>query len=379
MSGGQTQSPQAEAHIDLDAYRSNVEALTRHVGGAQVMTVVKANAYGHGTVPIARAARDAGVDWLGVATVDEALALRSSGDRGPVLCWLAAPGAAFAEAIAADVEVTASSTAQMEEIMAAAPRRPRVQLKVDTGLSRNGARGVEWSRLVERAAAEQAAGRVEITGVWSHFACADEPDHPENDAQEARFRAAVDEMVAAGLEPGLRHQSNSLAALTRASARFDLVRLGIASYGLDPAPGLSHPVDLRPVMTLRGRLAAVKRVPAGSGVSYGHTFTTGTETTLGLVPLGYGEGVPVAASNRVGAGFGGARVSQVGRVCMDQLMVDLGDRPAARGDVVTLFGPGDDGEPSALDWAEACGTIAYEIVTRIGGRVVRTYAGSQDA
>src|SRR5690606_8010217 len=149
-------------------------------------------------------------------------------------------------------------------------------------------------------------GRVEITGVWSHFACADEPDHPENDAQEARFRAAVGEMVAAGLEPGLRHLSNSPAALTRASARFDLVRLGIASYGLDPAPGLSHPVDLRPVMTLRGRLAAVKRVPAGSGVSYGHTFTTGTETTLGLVPLGYGEGVPVAASNRVGAGFGGA-------------------------------------------------------------------------
>lgn len=367
--------PQAEALIDLDAYRANIEAITRHVGDAQIMTVVKANAYGHGSIPVARAARDAGVDWLGVATVDEAVALRAAGDRGPLLCWLAAPGAAFAAAIEAGVEVTASSVDQLDEIVAAAPRRPRVQLKVDTGLSRNGARGEDWSRLVERAAAEQAAGRVEITGVWSHFACADEPEHSANDQQETVFLDAVEEMAATGLETGLRHLSNSAAALVRPSSRFDLVRLGIATYGINPAPGLEHPVPLRPVMTLRGRLAAVKRVPAGSGVSYGHTFTTDHETTLGLVPLGYGEGVPVRASNQVGAGFGGERIAQVGRVCMDQFMVDLGDRPARRGDVVTLFGPGDDGEPLAEDWAVACGTIAYEIVTQIGGRVVRTYTG----
>ncbi len=368
-------SPQAEAHVDLAAYAANVEAIRRHVQ-APVMAVVKANAYGHGSVEIARTARDVGVDWLGVATVDEAVRLRAEGDTGPLLCWLAAPGAAFAEAIAADVEVTASSVAQLDEIVRAAPSRPRVQLKVDTGLSRNGARGVEWSRLVEAAASRQRAGQVQITGVWSHFACADEPEHPANDQQETVFRAAVDEMMAAGLEPGLRHLSNSPAALTRPSARFDLVRVGIASYGINPAPGLSHPVELRPVMTLRGRLAAVKRVPAGVGVSYGHTYTTERETTLGLVPLGYGEGVPVVASNRVGAGYAGERIRQVGRVCMDQFMVDLGDRDARPGDVVSLFGPGDDGEPSAEDWAQACGTIAYEIVTRIGGRVVRTYSGN---
>jgi len=369
--------PQAEALIDLDAYRANVEAITRHVGDAQIMTVVKANAYGHGSVPVARAAREVGVDWLGVATVDEAVALRAAGDRGPLLCWLAAPGAAFAAAIEADVEVTASSVDQLDEILSVAPRRPRVQLKVDSGLSRNGARGENWSRLVEHAAAEQAAGRVEVTGVWSHFACADEPQHPANDQQEAVFIAAIEELVAAGLEPGHRHLSNSAAALVRPSSRFDLVRLGIATYGINPAPGLEHPVLLRPVMTLRGRLAAVKRVSAGSGISYGHTFTTDRETTVGLVPLGYGEGVPVRASSRVGVGFGGERLPQVGRVCMDQFMVDLGDRVAHRGDHVTLFGPGDDGEPLAEDWAVACGTIAYEIVTQIGGRVVRTYTGGQ--
>jgi len=368
-------APQAEAAIDLDAYARNIEALRRHVGDTQLMTVVKANAYGHGVDRIAPTARAAGVDWLGVATVEEAVALRALGDTGPLLCWLAAPGAPFAEAIAADVEVTASSAGQLDEIMSVAPRRPRVQLKVDTGLSRNGARGEDWSRLVEAAVAAQAAGQVEITGVWSHLACSDVPAHPANDRQEQVFRTALDEVAAAGLEPGLRHLSNSAAALTRESMRFDLVRVGIASYGIQPAPGLEHPVPLTPVMTLRGRLAAVKRVPAGSGVSYGHTYTTDRETTLGLVPLGYGEGVPVAASNRVGAGYARERVRQVGRVCMDQLMVDLGDRSARVGEVVTLFGPGDDGEPSAQDWAEACGTIGYEIVTRIGGRVVRTYSG----
>jgi len=373
-------APQAEAAIDLEAYGRNIEALRRHVGDTQLMTVVKANAYGHGVDRVAPAAREAGVDWLGVATVEEAVALRALGDTGPLLCWLAAPGAPYAEAIAADIELTASSARQLEEIVSAAPppthrHRPRVQLKVDTGLSRNGARGEDWSRLVEAAAAAQAAGRAEITGVWSHLACSDEPAHPANDRQEQVFLAALDEVAAAGLEPGLRHLSNSAAALTRESMRFDLVRVGIASYGIQPAPGLEHPVPLTPVMTLRGRLAAVKRVPAGSGVSYGHTYTTGRETTLGLVPLGYGEGVPVGVSNRIGAGYAGERIRQVGRVCMDQLMVDLGDRPAEVGDVITLFGPGGDGEPSVQDWAEACGTIGYEIVTRIGGRVVRTYTG----
>lgn len=367
--------PQAEAVIDLDAYRANVAALAACAPDAALMAVVKADAYGHGLVPVARAAREAGAPWLGVATPAEALALRAAGDTGAVLCWLGAPDEDLAAAVAAGIEVTASSVDQLDQIVAAGGR-PRTQLKVDTGLSRNGARGPDWSRLVERAAAHQRAGRVEITGVWSHLACADEPDHPANDEQERVFVAAVDEVVAAGLDPGLRHLANSPATLTRPSVHLDLVRVGIATYGVNPAPGLRHDVDLRPVMTLRGRLAAVKRVPAGAGVSYGHLFTTQRETTLGLVPLGYGEGVPVTGSGRLSAGFAGDRVPQVGRVCMDQVVVDLGDRAAARGDVVTLFGPGGDGEPTAEDWAVAAGTIGYEIVTRVGGRVVRTYRGA---
>jgi alanine racemase len=367
--------PQIEAVIDLDAFGANIAALAACAPSSLVMTVVKANAYGHGMVPMARAARASGSSWLGVATIEEALALRAAGDRGPLLCWLASPGAAFAAAVEADVEVTASSVAQLEEIIAAAPSRPRVQLKVDTGLSRNGARGTEWTALVEAASSARAAGRVDITGVWSHFACADEPEHPANDSQEAVFRAAVDEMVAAGLEPGLRHISNSAATLVRPSAHFDLVRVGIAAYGIRPDPGMTYPTRLTPVMTLRTRLAQVKRVPAGARVSYGQTWTAERETTLGLVPMGYGDGIAISASNRAQVQVGGARAPVAGRVCMDQLVVDLGDRPAERGDIATLFGPGHDGEPTAEDWAAASGTIAYEVVTRLGGRTVWTYKG----
>ncbi|MFT4188853.1 MAG: alanine racemase [Aeromicrobium sp.] len=365
--------PQIEAYVDLDAYAENLRRLGAHAPGAQLMAVVKANAYGHGLVPMARAARAAGVDWLGVATLDEALALRRAGDEGPLLCWLHAPGADFAAAAEHDVEVTASSAAQLAEIRAAA-RVPRFQLKVDTGLARNGAYGAAWPELV--AAARRAAGDgLAITGVWSHLACADEPEHPANDAQEARFREAVAELEAAGVDPGLRHLANSAALLTRPGAHFDLVRAGIASYGLPPAPSLVHDVPLRPVMTLRARLAGVKRVPAGQGVSYGHRHVTDRGTTLGLVPAGYGEGIHRAASGRASAWIHGRRVPVVGTICMDQLMVDLGDLPARAGDLITLFGPGDDGEPTAQDWAEASGTIGYEVVTGLGGRVQHVYGG----
>ncbi|MGH3457960.1 alanine racemase [Aeromicrobium sp.] len=369
--------PQAEAVIDLDAYRSNLEALAACAPGSALMAVVKANAYGHGMAECSSAAREAGADWLGVATVDEALALRSLGDNGPVLCWLASPGADFAAVIEADVEVTASSVEQLEEILAVAPSRPRVQLKVDTGLSRNGAFGQQWSKLVSAAAQAQSAGRLEHTGTWSHFACADEPRHPANAAQEKVFADAVAELEAAGLEPGLRHLSNSAATLTRPSAHLDLVRVGISSYGLAPAGRMQFDTPLRPVMTLRARLAGVKRVPAGASVSYGHRYTVDRETTLGLVPLGYAEGLPRNASNRVQAAFAGDRVRVAGTICMDQVVVDLGDRPAERGDVVTLFGPGDDGEPTAQAWADAADTITYEVVTRIGGRTERTYRGAR--
>ncbi|MEJ7634259.1 alanine racemase [Aeromicrobium sp.] len=369
-------APQAEAIIDLDSFRSNLEALRSCAPYSALMTVVKADAYGHGMLPMARAAREAGSEWLGVATIEEALAIRGSGDAGDVLCWLAAPGADFAAVIDAGVEVTASSGEQLAEILAApSSLRPRVQLKVDTGLSRNGALGKQWTELVADAAAAQSAGAAEITGVWSHFACADEPGHPANDAQESAFAEAVAELAAVGVEPALRHLSNSPATLTRPSAHLDLVRVGIAAYGIRPDPGMTYDARLTPVMTLRGRLAAVKRVAAGASVSYGHSWTAERETTLGLVPLGYGEGILRTASNRAEVGFGGRRVRQVGVICMDQFVVDLGDAPASRGDVVTVFGPGAGGEPTAEDWAVAAGTIAYEVVTRLGGRIERTYRG----
>jgi len=371
-------SPQAEALIDLDAYRANFAALGACAPDAALMAVVKADGYGHGMRQCARAAREAGVEWLGVATIDEALTLRGGGDSGAVLCWLASPGADFASAIEADIEVTASSAEQFEEILAAPTSvRPKVQLKVDTGLSRNGAWGGQWAGLVAAAAAAQSAGAVEITGVWSHFACADEPGHPSNDKQETAFRAAVEELSAAGVSPELRHLSNSAATLARPSAHFDLVRLGIASYGINPAPGLTHSTPLVPVMTLQARLASVKRVSAGTSVSYGHTWTADRETTLGLVPIGYGEGILRTASNRAEVSYDGRRAPVVGVICMDQFVVDLGDAAAKRGDLVTVFGPGlEGGEPTAEDWAGAAGTIAYEVVTRLGGRIERTYRGA---
>lgn len=366
-------APQAEAIVDLDAYRTNIETLASCAPDAALMAVVKADAYGHGMHECGRAAREAGAAWLGVATIAEALALRSGGDSGDVLCWLASPGADFTSAIDAGIEVTASSAEQLAEILAAGDR-PRVQLKVDTGLSRNGAYGEQWTALVVAAAAAQKAGKAEVSGVWSHFACADEPTHPANDEQERVFLEAVDELKAAGVTPELRHLSNSAATLTRPSAHLDLVRVGIASYGINPDRDLVHETTLLPVMTLQAQLAAVKRVGAGTSVSYGHTWTAERDTTLGLVPIGYAEGILRTASNRGQVVYGEQRAPVAGTICMDQFVVDLGDADAQRGDTVTVFGA--EG-PSADDWAVAAGTIAYEVVTRLGGRIERTFRGER--
>lgn len=373
-----TAEPQAEAIIDLDAYRGNLQALSALAPNAQSMAVVKANAYGHGITECARAARDVDTAWLGVATLAEARVLRAGGDRGQILCWLAAPGADFAEAIDSGVELTASSREQLAEILASASeQRPRIQLKVDTGLSRGGAAGAQWPQLLEAASAAHQARRAEITAVWSHLACADDPPNAANDAQEAAFREAVADAHAAGLDEVQVHLANSAATLTRPSAHFDLVRIGIATYGLTPVIGLEFECRLTPVMTLRGRLAAVKQVPADTGVSYGHRYVTDTETTLGLVPLGYGEGILRSASNRAHVHVDGERAPVAGTICMDQFVVDLGSRSASVGDEVIVFGQGRSGEPTAEDWAVAAGTITYEIVTRLGGRITRTYRGER--
>ena len=377
----------AEIVVDLAAIRHNVRRLREVVAGpdapALMMTVVKADGYGHGMLPAARAAREAGADWLGVATIDEAVALREGGDTGPVLCWLGVPGEDYAAAIERVIDVTAYSLAELEEVESAARAlgaTARVQFKVDTGLSRGGCAFADWPTLAGAARRAEETGHVRVTGVWSHFACSDDPAHPANDEQEAFFREALVIADDAGLRPEVRHLANSAAAILRPGARFDLVRCGIASYGLDPAPGQAGTADLGlvPAMTVRSRLAMVKRIPAGASVSYGHTWTAERDTTVALVPAGYGEGVPRAAGNRADVAVGGKRRPIRGVVCMDQFVDDLGDDTAAPGDDVVLFGTGAAGDPTATDWAAAVGTINYEIVTRIGGRFTRRIVDSEE-
>lgn len=371
----------AELVVDLAAIRHNVRTLRELVAPAQMMTVVKANGYGHGMLPVARAAREAGADWLGVATVDEALALRAAGDTGRVLCWLTVPEDRWFEAIVEDVDVTAYTQQELGEIVRfarAAGRAARVQLKVDSGLSRGGATADEWAGLVSAAARAQDGGAIEVTGIWSHFACSDEPEHPANARQEGAFREALDKAEAAGLRPQTRHLANSAAAILRPSSRFDVVRCGIASYGLDPAPGVTPELGLVPAMTARATLALSKRIHAGDAVSYGHTWTAAQDTTVGLVPVGYGDGVPRHAGNVAEAWVAGRRRPVRGRICMDQFVVDLDGDDVPAGAEVVLFGTGADGGPTAQDWAEACGTINYEIVTRIGGRMAHRYVDGED-
>ena len=375
-----------EIVVDLAAIRHNVRTLRQLVAPAAMLTVVKADGYGHGLLETGRAAREGGATWLGVATVSEALALRDAGDTGPLLCWLTLPADAedgsLDRAVAAGVEVTAYTPGRLDDLVAAGRRAgevPRVQLKVDTGLSRGGATMADWPALVGAAAAHERAGAVRITGVWSHFACSDEPEHPANDLQERRYLAAVAVAEQAGLRPEVRHLANSAAAILRPGSRFDLVRCGLACYGLDPAPGVTPDIGLRPAMTVRTPLALAKAIAAGEGVSYGHTWVADSDTTVGLVPVGYGDGVPRHGSNVLEVAIDGVRRPVRGRVCMDQVVVDLGGDLPEPGTPVTLFGPGDHGGPTAQEWAEACGTISYEIVTRIGGRLARRYVDTEDA
>lgn len=368
----------ARAEIDLGALRANVRALRARAEGAHLMAVVKSDAYGHGAVPCARAALEAGATWLGTATPEEALALRAAGLPGRIMCWLWVPGGPWRQAIEADLDVAVSGMWALREVTEAAReagRTARVQLKADTGLGRNGCQPEDWPELVGAALQAQAAGLIEVTGLWSHFACADEPGHPSIAAQLTRFREMVAYAEERGVEPEVRHIANSPATLTLPETHFDLVRTGIAMYGISPSPELGTPADfgLRPVMTLSASLALVKRVPGGHGVSYGHHYVTPGETTLGLVPLGYADGIPRHASGGGPVLIDGKLRTVAGRVAMDQFVVDLGGDEPRPGTRAVLFGPGDQGEPTAEDWAQVCGTIAYEIVTRIGTRVPRVH------
>src|SRR6266702_390200 len=308
---------QSEAVVDLAAIRSNVARMARHVGNAEVMAVVKSDGYGHGALETAAAALAGGATWLGVGHVEEAVALRSAGFTAPVLCLLAA-------------------------------------------------------------LAEQAAGRCEVVGIWSHLACADIPGHPSVDAQLAAFRDALAQAERAGARPLVRHLANTAALLTRPDTWYDLVRPGGGVTGLCTLPG-GPPGWLRPAMTVRTHLLQVKRVAQGTGVSYGHRYVTGTETTLGLIALGYHEGIPRAAANTAPVLVGGRRLTIAGTVCMNQCVLDAGDMDIEAGDEVVLFGPGDHGEPTAQGWADLLGTLSYDIVTRFTAKIPRSYSGVTEA
>lgn len=374
----------ATAYVDLGAIEANVRAVQARAPGSALMMVVKADAYGHGLLPVARAARRAGAGWLGVAQLPEAISLRDNGVDGRVLAWLAVPGADFAGCLERDIDLGVSAPWALAEIAAAARhtgRTARVHLKVDSGLGRAGAYAAGFTDLLDAVVRAAREGTVQVVGVWSHLACADEPGHPSIRLQQAVFEAAVAEAERAGCSLEVRHLANSAATLTDPSLHYDLVRVGIAGYGLSPGPGVGDHTayGLTPAMTLVARLSLVKDVPEGQGVSYGHSYTTPRATRLGLVPVGYGDGIPRNASNVGPLAVAGQRHRIAGRVCMDQVVVDLGpDSQAQAGDEVVIFGTGAAGEPTANEWAVSTGTISYEIVTRLGPRVERVYVGAQE-
>jgi alanine racemase len=342
------------------------------------MAVVKADGYGHGMLPCARAALEAGAQWLGAAKPAEALELRAAGIDVPILTWLAGPGDDLTPAVASSIDLSAGAPWMLDKLQAAAMeagRPARVHLNVDTGLHREGATAADWPMLLDAALKGVADGTLEIIGIWSHFALADDPGHPTVLAQLTHYREALEVAERAGVRPQVRHLANSAATLATPEAHFDLVRPGVSIYGLSPGPLVGRPADLGlvPAMTLTAEIALTKRVPAGSGVSYGHRYHTSSESTLALVPLGYADGVPRHATNLCEVLLAGRRRRIAGTVCMDQFVVDFADEPVAPGDEVVLFGPGDQGEPTAQEWGEALGTISYDLVTGIGARVPRSY------
>ncbi|RKR90654.1 alanine racemase [Micromonospora pisi] len=415
----------AEAVIDLTAIADNVRTISA-VARTGLMAVVKADGFGHGAAPVARAALAAGVSWLGVTSTTEALVLRTAGIRAPMLSWLHRPNEDFTRLIGADVDIAVSTLAHLHTVAAAGMRLgvpAMVQLKADVGLSRNGAVSSDWPELVAWARKYEVEGGLRVRGVWSHLTNAEaeltnaeaELTNAESASastspitstarQTATFLEALQVARGAGLAPELVHLANSAAALAAPAARFDLCRIGVALYGVDPF-GATGPgrFGLRPAMTLRTSVINVKRVPAGSGVSYGPEHVTGRPTTLALIPLGYADGLSRTTEGRASVWLGGRRCRIVGRIAMDQCVVDAGDLPVALGDPVVVFGPdsgvsnraassapdvpfdradsfdqADPGSsdltvPTVAEWARWAGTNPHEVLTGVGSRVARAY------
>lgn len=368
-------SNRAQAEVDLSAISHNLHRLQEHTG-VSVMAVVKADAYGHGLVPTSRAAVTSGASWLGVALLEEALALRSAEISIPILAWLVPPGSNYQSAIAGDIDLAVPSIVIFQEICLASRhlnKRARIHIEVDTGMTRGGFL-YEWQAFLELLAI--AREDVEVVGLFSHFARADEPGALQNSTQLKRFMEMSDDLNDLGIEPEVHHLSNSAASLMDASSHFDMVRTGIAMYGLTPDLehlGTSRELGLKPAMTLKAKIHLVKDVLADTPVGYGAAAKTDRDTKLAIIAMGYADGIPRIALD-AGVFHNGRRAPIIGRVSMDQFVVDLGaDSTAEAGEWVTVFGPGDDGEYTADDWGRASQSINYEVVTRIGPRVPRIY------
>ncbi|MFN8631230.1 MAG: alanine racemase [Chloroflexota bacterium] len=372
----------ATATVDLDAIAANTRWLAKRAAPAELMAVVKADAFGHGMLPVARATLEAGATWLGVARLREGLALRATGIRAPILAWQLEP-ACLREAVEAGIDVSASSTDDLERIAAAgARRRPEVHLKLDTGLHRAGIAPEAWAATVALAANLERDGRIHVRGLWSHLSHGDVAGHEQNAGQRASLVAAIEIARATGLRPEATHLANTGGVQQMGSAGCSMVRVGAGLYGIDL---LARPGDgswLRPAMRLDTRVVGVRTVAAGEGVGYGHAWTAERRTRLALIPMGYADGLPRVAGDGARMLVTGVRVPVAGRISMDQTILDVTDAgPVRTGDRGVVFGEGGDqarGEqaaPTAADWASWAGTIPHEILVGIGPRVVRRYVG----
>ena len=368
----------ASTEISLLAIADNLK-LIKSKTNAQVLAVVKADAYGHGLIQVGKAAENAGADWLGTALLEEGITLRNSGIKIPIISWLTPLGEDFKAAINLDIDLSISSTELLNEIVLAGKsvkKIPRIHVEVDTGMSRGGV-GDDWQLFLAELSKAVAANEINIVGIWSHFARADEPDEVMNKEQLTVFEDRIKNASATGIKADFIHIANSASSLTNKSAHKNIIRWGIGLYGLSPDLnnlGNSKSLNLKPAMRLKAKLHLVKAVKAGVSVGYGGTAITKSDTKLGVVTLGYADGIPRNANNLAGVFVGGKRAPIIGRVSMDQFVVDLGSNSLAKtGDEVIVFGDGLGGEYTADEWAKASGTINYEIVTRIGSRVPRIY------
>jgi alanine racemase len=361
-----------EALIRPAAISHNVGVLAEMAKTPNLLIVVKADGYGHGALTAARAALEGGANWLGTADTTEALELRADGVESRVLAWLFGPSEDLSPALEAGIDLGVSSLTQLDQVIrAVTPGRPaRIHLKVDTGLGRNGADPREWEALFQAAKSAQDSGVVVVVGLFTHLS----GTSPEADEQQGVvYEQALAVLDSVGLQPEIRHVASSIGTSDSPGLAHDMVRVGAAAYGV-PVTDRYHEVGLIPAMRVSGQLILVKRVHEGLGVGYGHTYRTSSETTLALVPLGYADGIPRHASNAGPVTIDGQRFRVSGRISMDQFTVDAGDSAVHEGQWAVLWGDPSQGEPSANDWAEAAGTIAYEIVTRLGSRIPRVVA-----